>query len=121
MARDAKNLSIRHLHAAVKAALQAAQTKHPGAKIGSIDPTDPTPTIPITYRPHWILGLPPFPWRELGGIEQGIQFGETFSRNLASNPALAPLAIDGKLESTAIISGDSISIGVVGGNVSLTE
>jgi|SRR5579863_1078612 len=121
MAHEAKTLSVRNLHAAVKTALQATKKQYPNAKFGAIDPADPTPRIPIIYRPYWIIGLPPCPFRELGGIEQGVKVGETFSRNLASDPALAPLAINGKLESTMIISGDSISFGVVGGGIPLSE
>jgi hypothetical protein len=121
MAHEAKTLSVRNLHAAVKAALQATKKQYPDAKFGAIDPADPTARIPMIYRPYLIIGYPPCPFRDLGGVEQGVKVGETFSRNLASDPALAALAIDGKLEPTMIISGDSISFGVVGGGVPINE
>jgi len=121
MAHEAKTLSVRNLHAAVKTALQATKKQYPDAKFGAIDPTDPTARIPLIYRPYFIIGYPPCPYREFGGVEQAVKVGEAFSRNLASNPALAPLAIEGKLEPTTIISGDSISFGVVGGGVSINE
>ena len=54
MARSSKTVSIRHLHAEVKTALEAAKKKHPAVRIESFDDSGGVVTLPIYFRYPWI-------------------------------------------------------------------
>jgi hypothetical protein len=117
MTRSPKTVSIRHLHTAVKTALEAARKEHRDL---ALQVPVASPGLSIYYRPPFICGFPPFPWVEsqLAGIAQ---FTNTFVANLASNRQISAIAPDGKFEAALQTSGDKISSGFTPGDVSFTE
>jgi hypothetical protein len=119
MARSAKTVSIRHLHAAVKTALEAAKRQHPDFKIDPVAASG-TVILPIYVRFPWICGLPPFPWPE-SELQNITAFTDSFVANLASNEHISSAALDGKFERTVYASGGTVSIGFVPADFSLTE
>jgi hypothetical protein len=119
MARSPKTVSIRHLHAAVKAALEAAKKKHPEFKIDPATPAGGLTTLPLYYRYPWICGLP-VPWPEYD-LQNLATFTNTFVANLASNQQISALAVDGKFEPTLHVSPGDTAIGFTPGPVSFTE
>jgi hypothetical protein len=120
MARSAKTISIRHLHSAVKTALEAAKTKHPEFKLESLGDSGSSGILPIYYRFPWICGLPPFPWPdpEIGNITN---FAKTFTDTLASNRQITAAGVDGKFEPVVQVSGGNVAVGFTPGDVSFTE
>jgi hypothetical protein len=120
MARSAKTVSIRHLHAAVKTALEAAKKKHPAVRIESLDDSGGVVTLPIYFRYPWICGLPPAPWpeAELGNLAE---FNQTFVNGLASDRQIAALGVDGKFEPAIQFAGGKVAVGFVPGDALITE
>jgi hypothetical protein len=119
MARSAKTVSIRHLHAAVKTALEAAKKKHPDFKIDPATPPSVGLTLPLYYRYPWICGLP-VPWPEYD-LQNLAEFNNTFVANLANNQQISALAVDGKFEPALHVSQGNTAIGFTPGDVSFTE
>jgi hypothetical protein len=118
MTRKPKAISIRQLQAAVKTALETAKKEHPQF---SIDPPDPSGNIPVICRPWWILGIPvPWPLRPTE-VAQAVQFSSAFSRTLAANTQIAGLGIEGKIEPALYVAGAEATIGVVTGDITVTE
>jgi hypothetical protein len=117
MARSAKTVSIRHLHSAVKSALEAAKKQHPNFKL---DPATPSPGLPIAYRPGWICGYPIFLPAEVN-LKQIDEFNNTFVGHLASNPQLSALGVDGKFEPAVYVTGGQGTIGFVSADAALVE
>jgi hypothetical protein len=121
MTRSAKTVSIRHLHAAVKTALEAAKRAHPDLRLEAVAPAPSASiSLPIYLRFPWIAGIPPFPWPE-GDLQNITAFTKTFVANLASDKQISSVAADGKFEPTIYASGGTISIGFVPADVSFTE
>ncbi|MGD0893351.1 MAG: hypothetical protein ABR923_17650 [Terracidiphilus sp.] len=116
MTRSAKTVSVSQLQAAIKSALDATKKTHPDAKIEA-EVTGVAPAF--YYRPHWICGGPFFPpdW----SLDRATEFATTFAGNLAKDPAVAPLAIDGKIEPAVYVTGGKVAVGFVPGEASLTE
>jgi hypothetical protein len=121
MTRSPKTVSIRHLHAAVKTALEAAKTAHSEV---AFEPGDTTGTtgvlLPIYYRFPYICGFPPFPWPEanLGSIAQ---LNNAFVAALAQDKTISPVAAGGNFEPVVYASGGTVSIGFAPADVSFTE
>jgi hypothetical protein len=120
MARSAKTVSVRHLHAAIKTALEAAKKKHPDFKFEPGDGPSGPGTIPIYYRFPWICGYPPDPWINVN-LQNLAEFNQTFVANLASNPQISALGVDGKFDAALYVSGDKVAVGFTPGDVSFTE
>ena len=121
MSCSPKTVSARHLHAAVKKALEAARKAHPDV---ANEPGDPTgtgvATLALYYRYPFICGLPPFPWIEenLGTIAE---FNNTFVANLAQDKTISAVAAGGNFQPAVYASGGAVSIGFVPAHVSLGE
>jgi hypothetical protein len=115
MPRTAKTVSIRHLHAAVKTALEAARNKHPEFKI---DPATPSNSLPIIIHPPWICGLP-VPWPV--DINNVVEFNNTFVAQLSKNTQISALAVDEKFEPAVYLSAGKASIGFVPSDAAVTE
>ena len=92
MAHPAKSVSIRDLHKAVKAALEATKKDHPAAKITA--DSGPSTILPIYFRYPWIAGIPPFPF-VLGELDAIAAATGRFAASLSTNPLVAALALDG--------------------------
>jgi hypothetical protein len=118
MSSHAKSVSVRHLQAAVKTALDAARKDHPGFRLA---PAIAAEQVELIYRPWVICGLPiPWPWEELGNPET-VQFVTAFTRNLASDSEVAALGMGGKFEPAVYLAGEQASIGFVPGNAPIRE
>jgi hypothetical protein len=115
MPRSAKNISVRQLQAAVQTALEATQKAHPGT---DLKPADPTIPLPVIYWPWWICGLP-LPW-PVDDLNKVVELTATFTTNLAKDPTVAPLAVEGKFIPAVIVTGGSISVGFAPGEATLT-
>jgi hypothetical protein len=117
MARSSKTVSIRHLHAAVKSALETTKKDHPSMKF---ETGAPVGVLPIYIRYPWICGIPPFPFREaeLPAIAAATK---DFATALASDKQIAALGLDGKFEPALHVTGSSVAIGIVPADVSFTE
>jgi hypothetical protein len=121
MARSAKTVSIRHLHTAVKHALEEAKKQNPEVKIPeALANSGDTFTLPIYFRYPYICGIPPFPWveHELGNLGQ---FTNTFANSLASDRQISSVAADGKFQPTIVSSGGNVAIGFAPSDISFTE
>jgi hypothetical protein len=118
MTRSAKTVSIRHLQAAVKTALDAAKKAHPD--IDPVATTSASGPVPILYLYPYICGLPPSPW-PLANLGSIAEFNNVFVANLAKEPAISAVAPNGTFEPTVSYSAGKVSIGFVPDNVSLTE
>jgi len=116
MSRSAKTVSVSGLQAAIKNALEATQKKHPDAKF---QPAANGGGDAFYYRPYWLCGGPFLPpdW----DLNQATVFAETFAANLSKEPAVAPLAIDGKIDAAVYITGGKVAVGFVPGEASLPE
>jgi len=118
MTRSAQSISVRELQSAVQSALDATRKKHPEFKIDQAVAGAPRAFI---YRPWTVCGIPPvLPW-EGYDLNKAAEFTATFASNLASNPALAPLAVDGKFEPALYVAGGKVSLGFVPGEADITE
>ncbi len=116
MNHPAKSISVHQLQAAINKALEAAKSSHPQTHAL---PALPAVTDGFIYRPWWICGLPvPWPLAELG---TAAGFAARFSANLEKDPAVAPLAIDGKIAPALYVTGGQVSLGFVPGEASITE
>jgi len=119
MSRSAKSVSVRQLQTAVKAALDATRRIHPEAKI---DPAVTSDSWSFIYRPWIICGVPlPWPLGPEYGLNQAVAFATTFASQLARDPAVAPLAIEGELKPAVYVAGNSVSLGFVPGEASISE
>jgi len=116
MTRSAKTVSVSQLQTAIRNALDATRKVHPDAKI---QPAVAAGAEPFFYRPYWLCGGPFFPPDY--GLDRATEFAATFAGNLSKDPAVAPLAIDGKLEPAVYVAGGKISVGFVPGEASITE
>jgi hypothetical protein len=113
MKRSAKTVSVSQLQAAIKNALDATKKTHPDAQIQpAADGVEA-----FFYRPYWICGGPFLP-PDYGSITK---FATTFAANLAKEPAVAPLAIDGQFEPAVYITAGKATVGFVPGDASITE
>jgi hypothetical protein len=112
-----KTISIRHLHVAVKAALEATTREHPALKA---NPVVGGATLPIYIRYPWIAGIPPFPFvdAELAALGAATQ---KFAAALGNDKSISALGLNGKFEAAMHVTGNTVSIGVVPADVSLTE
>jgi hypothetical protein len=117
MAQSPKTISIRHLHAAVKAAIEATAKDHPSLKT---KPLVAGPILPIYIRFPWIAGIPPFPFEEAELAALGAAT-KRFAAALATDQHISALGLNGKFEPAMHVTGNSVSIGVVPADVSLTE
>jgi len=115
MTRSAKTVSVSGLQAAIKNALDATRKTHPDAKVQPAAVGGEA----FFYRPYWLCGGPFFPPDY--DLNRATEFAETFAGNLSKDPAVAPLAIDGKIEPAVYITGGKVSVGFVPGEASLTE
>jgi hypothetical protein len=116
MTRSAKTISVSKLQVAIKSALEATKKTHPGAKI---QPAAAGGDEAFYYRPYWLCGGPFLPPDY--DINKATEFAATFATNLSKEPAVAPLAIDGKFESAVYITGGKVSVGFVPGEASIAE
>ncbi|MGA2652123.1 MAG: hypothetical protein ABSF28_16445 [Terracidiphilus sp.] len=116
MSRSAKTVSVSGLQAAIKNALDATKKIHPNVQI---QPAVDGDGDPFWYRPYWLCGGPFFPPDY--NLNEVTEFAKTFTGNLSKDPAVAPLAIDGKLEPAVYITGGKVAVGFVPGEASLTE
>ncbi|MGA2848098.1 MAG: hypothetical protein ABSE46_03805 [Terracidiphilus sp.] len=116
MLRSAKTVSVGELQAAIKNALDATKKTHPDVQI---QPALAGDGYPFWYRPYWLCGGPFFPPDY--NLNQVTEYAKTFTVNLSKDPAVAPLAIDGKFESAVYITGGKVAVGFVPGEASLTE
>jgi hypothetical protein len=116
MTRSAKTVSVSGLQAAIKKALDATKKTHPDAKI---QPAAAGGGEAFWYRPYWICGGPFLPPDY--DVNRATEFAATFASNLSKDPAVAPLAIDGKFEPAVYITGGKVSIGFVPGEASIAE
>ena len=114
--RSAKTVSVSGLQAAIKHALDATQKTHPDVQI---QPATTGGGDAFFYRPYWLCGGPFFPPDY--DLNKATEFAKTFTGNLEKDPAVAPLAIDGKLEAAVYITGGKVAVGFVPGEASLTE
>jgi hypothetical protein len=119
MTRSPKTVSIRHLHAAVKTALESAKKEHPGIKIDLLAAPGTAGTLPIYIRPPWICGFP-IPWPEYE-LQEVAAFNKSFVANLAGNKQISALGVDGVFEPALYISGGNVTIGFAPADVSVTE
>jgi hypothetical protein len=119
MTRSPRTVSIRHLQAAVKTALEATKKKHHDLKVDAVSTLSSSDNLPILYRFPWICGIP-VPWPEYD-LKNLATFNDTFVANLASDPQISPLGVEGKFDPALYISGGTATIGFVPSNVSLTE
>jgi len=119
MSHSAKRVSVHQLQTAVNAALEATRKNHPEVKI---DPTVTTDSWSFIYRPWIICGIPlPWPLGPEYGLNQAVEFANTFAGHLAKDPAVAPLAIEGELKPAVYVAGKSVSLGFVPGEASIGE
>jgi len=109
MTQSAKTVSIRHLHAAVKTALEAAMKAHPDFATAASPSLDTSVPLPIIIRIPWICGLP-VPW-PLADLQKVAAFTDTLVASLASDQQIAALAAEGKFERTVYVSGSTVDIG----------
>jgi hypothetical protein len=116
MTRSAKTVSVSQLQAAIKNALEATKKTHPDAKI---QPDAAGGGGAFFYRPYWICGGPFFPPEY--GLDKATAFAATFAGNLEKDPAVAPLAIDGKISPAVYVAGGKVTVGFVPGEASITE
>ena len=116
MSRSAKAVSVSQLQTAIKNALDATKKTHPNT---SIQPAVDGGGEPFFYRPYWLCGGPFFPPDY--DLNKATEFAATFAGNLSKDPAVAPLAIDGKIEPAVYITGGKVSVGFVPGEASITE
>jgi hypothetical protein len=73
------------------------------------------------HLPWQILGIP-VPWPLAPAqVEKTVAFAATFSKNLAANPVVAQLGVDGKPESALTAVGGEGAIGVSTDNIAVTE
>ena len=116
MSRSAKTVSVGQLQAAIKNALAATQKTHSDA---NVQPAADGGSEAFYYRPYWLCGGPIIPpdW----GLDRATEFAATFAGNLSKEPAVKPLAIDGKIEPAVYVAGGKISVGFVPGEAALTE
>jgi hypothetical protein len=120
MTRSAKTVSIRHLHVAVKTALEAAKKAHPELKFEAAASLSAPFPLPIYLRFPWINGLPPFPWPE-GDLQSLKDFTDTLVANLSADKQISPAAPEGKFETALYVSGGIATIGFVPADVPITE
>jgi hypothetical protein len=121
MARSAKTVSIRHLHTAVKHALEEAKKQNPEVTIPkALGDSGETFVLPIYFRYPYICGIPPFPWlgNDFGKLEP---FTNTFVNSLASDRQISAAGVDGKFQPTILSSEGNVAIGFAPGDVSFTE
>jgi hypothetical protein len=116
MTRSAKTVSVSGLQAAIKNALDATKSTHPDVQV---QPELAGDGLPFWYRPYWLCGGPFFPPDY--NLNEVTEFAKTFTGNLSKDPAVAALAIDGKLEPAVYITGGKVAVGFVPGEASLTE
>jgi hypothetical protein len=117
MTRSAKTISVSQLQTAIKNALDATKKTHPDAKI---QPAVAGGAEAFFYRPYWICGGPFFPYPGYD-LNKATEFAATFAGNLSKDPAVAPLAIDGKIEPAVYVTGGKVTVGFVPGEASITE
>lgn len=118
MSQRPKSVSVRHLHAAVKTALEATRKQHPQTHLAQ---PEALPALTLVYRPWLICGIPvPWPWEELGQPET-VEFVKTFTSQLAGNPQIAEMGVEGKFQPAVYVSGNQASVGFVPGEANISE
>jgi hypothetical protein len=120
MTRSAKTVSIRHLHAAVRTALETAKRAHPDLKLEAVTTIDGSSPLPIYVRFPWFCGLPPGPWPE-GGLQDITAFADTFVASLAKDERIASAAPDGNFERSVQIADGNVCVGFVPSDFWLVE
>lgn len=120
MSRSAKTVSLHHLHAAVKTALEAAKKKHSDLKLESLTDSGSAVPLSIYYRYPWICGLPAVTLRE-SELDNLAAFNNSFVSHLAKNPDISAVAADGKFTPALQVSGGNVAIGFTPADVSFTE
>jgi len=99
--------------------LKRPKKKHPEFKADAVDSTGSSDSLSLYYRYPWICGLPV--WTPGYPVKELVAFNDTFVTNLASNPQISALAVDGKFEPAVYISPGNSAMGFAPGDVSFTE